>query len=107
MKDKRTARGFPRPSPIHARRPGALVWTEEVLGRCARVTVIGSRRLLVESHAGLLELNEHCIRLNTGVGPLTIAGDDLRLCDARPGSLIVTGHIRRIDLPCQGGEMDP
>ena len=55
MKDKRT-RGFPKPRPIHIRRPGALLWPEDLMGRCARVTAIGSGRLLIENHTGLLEL---------------------------------------------------
>lgn len=95
MKDKRK------------RRPDALTWTEDLLGRCARVTAIGSRRLLVENHTGLLELNEDRVRLNTGCGPIVISGEALRLCEARPRAMIVTGLIRAITLPCEGGDDQP
>ena len=105
MKDKR-ARGFPKPQPIHIKRPGALLWPEDLMGRCARVTAIGSGRLLIENHTGLLELSETRVRLNTGMGPLTVTGEGLRLCEARPRAMIVTGVIRRVDLPCQGGDVE-
>ena len=106
MKDKR-ARGFPKPQPIQIKRPGALLWPEDLMGRCARVTAIGSGRLLIENHTGLMELSETRVRLNTGMGPLTVTGEDLRLCEARPRTMIVTGVIRRVDLPCQGGDAEP
>ena len=107
MKDTRAARGFPRRSPIAKRRPGALIWPEDLMGRCARVTAIGSGRLLIENHTGLLELTDTRVRLNTGMGPLTVTGEDLQLCEARPRAMIVTGVIRRVDLPCQGGDGQP
>ena len=106
MKDKR-AGGFPKPHPIHARHPGALVWPDDLTGRCARVTAIGSGRLLIENHTGLLELTDTRVRLNTGMGPLTITGEGLRLCEARPRAMIVSGVIKRVDLPCQGGDGQP
>ena len=106
MKDKR-ARGFPKPRPIHIKRPGALLWSDDLMGRCARVTAIGSGRLLVENHTGLLELTDTRVKLNTGSGVLTVIGEGLRLCEARPRAMIVTGVIRRVDLPCRGGDVEP
>ena len=105
MKDKR-AKGFPKPQPIHTRRPGALTWSNDLMGRCARVTAIGSGQLLIENHTGLLELTDTRVRLNTGGGVLTVTGEGLRLCEARPRAMIVTGVIRRVDLPCRGGDVE-
>ena len=107
MKDKRAARGFPRRTPIHRMRPDALTWPEDLLGRCARVTAVGSRRVLVENHTGLLALTETEVRLNTGCGALVISGEGLTLCEARPRAMIVTGRIRRVDLPPERGAVDP
>jgi sporulation protein YqfC len=103
MKDKRTAKGFPRRIPIPKLRPDALIWPEDLLGKCARITAIGSHRLLVENHTGLMCLTETEIRLNTGCGPIAISGEGLSLCDARPRAAIVTGRIIRIELPPEGG----
>ena len=107
MKDTRAARGFPRRSPIAKRRPGALIWLEDLMGRCARVTAIGNGRVLVENHTGLLELTEQRIRLNTGCGSVVITGEGLTLCEARPRALIVKGAISRVDLPADGGDCAP
>lgn len=101
------SRGFPVRPPKTKRRPDALLWPEDLLGRCARVTVIGSSRLLVENHTGLLELTPTRIRLNTGCGPVAISGEGLALCDARPRAAIVSGRIRGIDLPDDGGDLSP
>ena len=105
MNDTR-ASGFPKPRPIHIKRSGALLWSDDLMGRCARVTAIGSGRLLVENHTGLLELTDTRVRLNTGGGVLTVTGEGLRLCEARPRTMIVTGGIKRVDLPCQGGDVE-
>lgn len=90
----------------HTPRPDALVWPQDLSGRCARATMIGSRRLLVENHTGILELTDARIRLNTGCGPITVTGRGLTLCDARRNALIVKGELQRVDLPCEGGS-DP
>ena len=82
----------------------ALEWVEDVSGRCARLTAVGSRSLLVENHTGLLDYSESCVRLNSGPGPICVFGDGLTLCDMRPGALIVRGRIRRVELPCMGGD---
>ena len=98
--------GFPA-KPVFRRRtraPEALTWADDLAGRCARITCAGGR-LLVENHAGILEVGTHRIVLATGQGPLTVEGDDLALCEVRRGGLIVRGVIRRIELPCrEGGE---
>ena len=87
-----------RPQPTDA-----LAWADDLLGHCARVTALGSRRILVENHTGILELTEDRVRLSTGCGPITIAGRSLSLCDVRKNALIVRGEIERVDLPPEGG----
>ena len=98
MRSKRASTGAPR----HAR-PDALLWPRDLSGRCARATAIGSGRLLVENHTGILELTDTRVRLATGDGPITVTGRGLSLCEVRPGALIVKGAIQRVDLPCEGG----
>lgn len=85
-------------------RPDALVWPRDLSGACARVTAIGSDRLLVENHTGILELTDSRVRLCTGAGPICVTGRGLSLCQARPGALIVKGQIQRVELPCEGGD---
>ena len=82
----------------------ALEWLEDVTGRCARATAIGSRSLLVENHTGILAFSPRQVRLGSGRGDICVTGENLWLCDVRPGALIVRGEIHRVDLPCEGGD---
>lgn len=84
--------------------PTALEWVEDATGRCARVTVIGNRSVLVENHTGILTFSDEIVRLNTAGGALCVSGRNLALWEARPGTLIVRGFLRRVDLPCKGGD---
>ena len=96
--------GFPR-TPRHRRRElPALEWAEDVTGRCARVTAVGSHSLLVENHCGIDSFSQERIALNTGAGPLCVHGRGLALRDVRPDALIVHGEIHRVELPCRGGD---
>ena len=98
------ARSFPR-APRHRRRDvPALEWAEEAVGRCARVTVVGSGSVLVENYDAIGRFTCDCVRLDTGRGPLCVRGERLSLCEVRPGALIVRGDIRRVELPGSGGE---
>lgn len=90
--DKRHPRGWP-----------ALEWAEDLSGGCARVVAVGGRSLRVENHTGVLELTDTRVALNTRRGPLYAEGRNLTLCDVRPGTLVIRGDIRRIELPCRGG----
>lgn len=81
----------------------ALEWAEDLTGGCARVVAVGGRSLRVENHTGVLELTDARVVLNTRRGPLCAEGQDLILCDVRPGVLVIRGDIHRIELPCKGG----
>lgn len=81
----------------------ALEWMEDISGKTARTTAIGSRSLIVENHAGILAFSENQILLNTGCGPLEIKGTGMYLQDVRADALIIHGEIHRVDLPCEGG----
>lgn len=110
MKHTRDRGGFPR-RPIFrrpiARPPEALEWSRDLSGRCARATAIGSNRLLVENHTGILELTDARVRLATGRGPITVTGRGLTLCEARCGTVIIKGQLRQVELPCDGGDDTP
>ncbi len=94
---------FPRPPRRERRSLPALEWAEDAAGRCARATAIGSRSLLVENHTGIRAFAGDCVELGTQEGPLRVYGVGLTLRDARPGVLIIHGHIARVELPCERG----
>ena len=82
----------------------ALEWLQDVSGCCPRVTAIGSHSLLVENHTGLLTFTDTQIRLGSHAGAVCVLGSGLSLSDVRQGALIIRGKIRRVELPCGGGE---
>ena len=103
MKEHPRKARMPKPQkPAHPSVP-ALEWVSDISGRTARVTAIGSRRVLIENHRGIQDFTEEAVRLFTTNGPLCIYGSSLSLCEVRENALIVHGCIRRVDLPEDGG----
>ena len=88
--------------PFHPVIP-ALEWLSDASGHAVRTTAIGSRRLLIENHTGIMHFSEECVHLSTHNGSLCIHGQHLALSDVRENALIVCGCIRNIDLPGEGG----
>lgn len=79
----------------------SLQWVADV-SDAPCVLLTGSHRALVENITGILEFTGCCLRLNTRQGVLTIEGEYLTVCQARPGSLLAEGRIARVVLP-EGG----
>ncbi len=94
--------GFPAAGRHKKRSLPAIEWISDVTGRCARVTAVGNRSLLVENHAGVIAFSEDCVRLAAPPGEIRVSGSELFLCDIRPGTLIIRGNIRLVQLPCEG-----
>lgn len=90
-----------RKSAIRPRRPAlaALEWPEDVLGGTARLTALGSGRLMVENHLGIVELTRDSVKLMTRQGVLAVRGEGLALADARAGCLVVEGALGAIEFP--------
>ena len=82
----------------------ALEWTEDITGRCPRITAVGGHSLLVENHTGIAVFTETRIVLNSRAGTVCALGSGLSLSCARAGSVIIRGDIRRVELPCRGGD---
>lgn len=102
---KKTSGNAKMPKPRKPMQPNvpALEWLRDVSGRAARVTAIGSRRLLVENHRGIIEYSDDTVRLSTACGALTVHGHWLALCEVRPNALIVRGCILRVEFPEEEG----
>ena len=100
----RNAEGVSRASRHGRRTPPALEWTEDMTGRCPRITAVGAHSLLVENHTGIATFTDTRIVLNSRAGAVCAMGSGLSLSCAREGSVIIRGDIRRIELPCRGGD---
>lgn len=84
--------------------PPALEWAEDMTGRCPRITAVGGHSLLVENHTGIAVFTDSRIVLNSRAGMVCALGSGLSLSCARTGAVIIRGDIRRIELPCRGGD---
>ena len=100
----RAAEHRPRP-PRHDRAyPAALEWAEDMTGRCPRITAVGGHSLLVENHTGIAAFTDSRVLLNSRAGTVCATGSGLTLSSARAGAVIIRGDIRRVELPCRGGD---
>ncbi len=108
MKKAPTPRRRKSHSPARHRRrkpeAPALEWISDMMGRCPRATAIGSHSLLVENHTGILAFSESRVQLDSCDGVFCVLGKNLSLSGVRQGALIVRGDIRRLELPCVGGD---
>lgn len=65
---------------------------EDALGDNARVTMTGRTSVLVEGQHGVVELSGARIRLITGGGVLTVAGEGLRLEELSLDAAMIRGR---------------
>jgi sporulation protein YqfC len=63
----------------------------------ARLSLLGSRRLHIERHRGILEYGEGFISVNCGRQILGIFGASLQLSSMSAEELLITGDIRRLE----------
>ena len=84
---------MPRPQrPAHPSVP-ALEWVRDLSGRTARVTAVGSGRVLVENHCGLLAYSRECIIIDGGRTRVCLRGTDLQLVAMDSAAVLISGTI--------------
>ncbi len=64
------------------------------------VEMVGSRRVLVENHRGILAYGTEEICVGATFGSVRICGDGLRLCCMNREQLFISGQIQSISLEC-------
>lgn len=79
--------------------PAQLEWLDGALPGRIHAEVCGSESLLIENYLCVAEFSPARVRVTAEKGILTAEGENLSLCEVRPGSLIVRGKIRAILLP--------
>lgn len=100
----KTAERVPRSRHRGRPYPPALEWAEDITGRCPRITAVGGHSLLVENHTGIAEFTDTRVVLCSRAGAICALGDGLTLGCARAGAVVIRGDIRRVELPCRGGD---
>ena len=62
------------------------------------VEIVGTGRVLVENHKGIIEYETDCIGIRMTYGVLKIQGCDLELVQITSQQLVVTGNVEAIFL---------
>jgi sporulation protein YqfC len=70
---------------------------EDIVLNVPRVTIIGNLQMIIENHRGLIEYSPERIRVGTGNGQMTIAGEDLAVGSVVAEDLSVMGRFARIE----------
>ena len=70
-----------------------------------RATLVGSNRVLIENHRGIMEFTAERVRLASRDGDILLEGSDLTLAQAYGSSLIVEGCVAQVTMP-KGGDGD-
>lgn len=63
-----------------------------------RVELIGDRQLRMEHHRGILAYGTEEIHISGGRIILKVRGEGLELRSMNAGALLITGHIRAVEL---------
>lgn len=70
---------------------------EEALLGCAKLTVTGGRKVLVENHKGVVDYGKERIVISVGRGKLNINGSELNLSAMNKQELLISGRIQSVE----------
>lgn len=70
----------------------------DIMLNLPKIILIGSVKVFVENHQGILEYTTLCVRIRTTAGELTINGDKLMLRNIAPEEICIEGEIKNIIL---------
>ena len=74
-----------------------LALPEEALLGTAKLTVTGSRRLLVGNHHGVMDYGRERIVVSLGRGKLNISGTELVIAAMNRRELLISGRIQSVE----------
>lgn len=63
-----------------------------------RIVLSANRSAIIENHRGVIEYDTRVVRVNTKLGELRIAGENLTLVSAVKDEVIIQGRIEQLDL---------
>ncbi|MFZ7130731.1 MAG: sporulation protein YqfC [Eubacteriales bacterium] len=61
-----------------------------------KLTMIGNIQVRIENHKGIIEYNEHKIRVNTKLGVFIIIGNKLFLRNIIKEEIVIEGNIHQV-----------
>ena len=70
---------------------------QEFLRKEVHLEINGNREVIIEECSGILEYSDQQVRVNTPGFILRFQGRNLQLCTMTHDSIILSGHIERMD----------
>ena len=66
---------------------------KEIVLNMPKMTLLGSRNLIIENYKGIIEYEENKIRINTGIGIIKIKGEGLSIKEITSEEVMIDGNI--------------
>lgn len=75
---------------------------KELVLNTPRLTMVGSRDVMIENHKGIIEFGSERVRISTGSGIVKITGCGLLIREITSEDIIISGIIESIEFPNAG-----
>ena len=70
----------------------------EIMGGVSRITLLGGRRVFIESHRGLLEYSDERITVNGGTITVSVCGERLKIRSMSASEMMIYGIVNSVVL---------
>lgn len=63
-----------------------------------KIIVIGNKEVSVFNHKGIIEYNNHMIRINSRIGIIKVLGENLEIKNILTEEILIVGNIDNIEI---------
>ena len=70
----------------------------EVTTNIPKITLIGFNQLMIENYTGVIEYEEHLVKINSSIGIIIIEGNKMNLNQINENDVLISGAISKIYL---------
>ena len=70
----------------------------EVTTNISKITLIGFNQLMIENYTGVIEYEEHLVKINSSIGIIIIEGNKMNLNQRNENDVLISGVLSKIYL---------
>lgn len=70
----------------------------EVTTNIPKITLIGFNQLVIENYTGVIEYEEHLVKINSSIGIIIIEGNKMNLNQINENDVLISGVLSKIYL---------
>ncbi|CDE10547.1 sporulation protein YqfC [Clostridium sp. CAG:354] len=70
----------------------------EVTTNIPKITLIGFNQLMIENYTGVIEYEEHLVKINSSIGIIIIEGNKMNLNQINENDVLISGVLSKIYL---------